>query len=55
MAPPRHWPIGLLNAGRHRVMVRAVERQGLLSTRLFVAASFVVGCMSAVALLGTAA
>jgi hypothetical protein len=43
-----------LKVGRAGVILRAVERQGLLSTRLFVAASFVVGCMAAVALLGTA-
>jgi hypothetical protein len=43
-----------LNAAPEDVIVRSVERQGLLSTRLFVAASFVAGCMFAVALLGTA-
>jgi hypothetical protein len=44
-----------LIARRENVIVRSVERQGLLSKRLFVAASFVAGCMFAVALLGTAA
>jgi hypothetical protein len=36
-------------------MVLGVEREGVLSTRLFVAASFVVFCVLAVALLGIAA
>jgi hypothetical protein len=35
-------------------MVRTVERQGLISTRLFVAATFVAGCVLAVGVLGTA-
>lgn len=36
-------------------MVLRVEREGLLSTKLCVAASFVVFCVLAVALLGVAA
>lgn len=32
-----------------------VEREGLLKTKLFVAASFIVACVLAVALLGAAA
>jgi hypothetical protein len=48
-------PIGLLNARQSGVIVNAVERQGLLSTKLFVAASFIAFCVFAVALLGTAA
>jgi hypothetical protein len=35
-------------------MVRGVEREGLISTKLFVAASFIAFCVLAVALLGTA-
>jgi hypothetical protein len=41
--------------GRHGgVIVRCVGREGLLSARLFVAASFIAFCVFAVALLGTA-
>ena len=47
-------PIGLLNGGGGGVIVRCVGREGLLSTRLFVAASFIAFCVFAVALLGTA-
>jgi hypothetical protein len=32
-----------------------MEREGLINTRLFVAASFIVACVLAVALLGAAA
>jgi hypothetical protein len=44
-----------LNGWPRGVIFRDVEREGLLSTRLFVAASFVVFCVLAVALLGIAA
>jgi hypothetical protein len=43
-----------LNGRRRDVIVRTVERQGFISTRLFVAASFVAGCVLAVGFLGTA-
>jgi hypothetical protein len=35
-------------------MVRAMKRESFISTRLFVAASFIAICVLAVALLGTA-
>jgi hypothetical protein len=44
-----------LNLRPSGVIVRRVERESLLSTRLFVAASFVLSCVLAVALLGAAA
>jgi hypothetical protein len=44
-----------LNEPREDGIVRSVERQGLISTRLFVAATFVAGCVLAVSVLGTAA
>ena len=44
-----------MNGRASGVMVLRVEREGLLSTKLFVAASFVVFCVLAVALLGVAA
>lgn len=47
-------PVGLLNGRRGSVIVRCVGREGLLSTKLFVAASFIACCVFAVALLGTA-
>ena len=47
-------PIGLLKGRRGGVIVLGVEREGLLTTRLFVAASFIAFCVFAVALLGTA-
>jgi hypothetical protein len=40
---------------RADVMVRAMERESFISTRLFVAAIFIAICVLAVALLGTAA
>jgi hypothetical protein len=36
------------------VIVRGVEREGLINTKLFVASSFIAFCVLAVALLGTA-
>jgi hypothetical protein len=45
---------GLLNRRPADVMVCTVERQGLISPRLFVAATFVAGCVLAVGVLGTA-
>jgi hypothetical protein len=47
-------PIGLLKPRGGAVIVRSVERDALISTRLFVAASFIAFCVVAVALLGTA-
>jgi hypothetical protein len=48
-------PIGPLKPSAGGVIVLGVEREGLISTKLFVAASFIVFCLLAVALLGTAA
>jgi hypothetical protein len=48
-------PIGLLKPTAGGVIVLGVEREGLVSTKLFAAASFIVFCLLAVALLGTAA
>jgi hypothetical protein len=47
-------PIDLLKPRAGTVIVRGVEREGLISTKLFVAASFIGFCVLAVALLGTA-
>jgi hypothetical protein len=47
-------PFGLLKGRWSSVIVVGVEREDLLSTKLFVAASFIVCCVFAVALLGTA-
>jgi hypothetical protein len=44
-----------LIGGRRDVIVRTMGRQGLISTRLFVAATFVAGCVLAVGALGIAA
>jgi hypothetical protein len=44
-----------LNDALSRVTLPHVEREGLFSTRLFVAASFIVFCMLAVAFLGVSA
>ena len=46
--------IGLLKGRRGGVIVLGVGREGLLTTRLFVAASFIAFCVFAVALLGIA-
>ncbi|HZB35938.1 MAG TPA: hypothetical protein VE440_07700 [Gaiellaceae bacterium] len=43
-----------MNPARELVIVRPVEREGLIGTKLFVAASFIAFCVLAVALLGTA-
>ena len=47
-------PVGPLKPRAGAVMVRGVEREGLISTKLFVAASFIAFCVLAVALLSTA-
>jgi hypothetical protein len=44
-----------LIGARRDVIVRTMGRQGLISTRLFVAATFVAGCVLAVGALGIAA
>jgi hypothetical protein len=44
-----------LKLRREAVTLRRVEREGLISTKLFVAASFIAFCVVAVALLGAAA
>ena len=46
--------IGLLKGRRGGVIVLGVEGEGLLTTRLFVAASFIAFCVFVVALLRTA-
>jgi hypothetical protein len=43
-----------LNGPQSSVIVLGVKREGLLTTRLFVAASFIAFCVFAVAVLGTA-
>jgi hypothetical protein len=44
-----------LNRRRADAKVAVMEREGFVTTRLFVAASFIVLCMLAVAVLGAAA
>jgi hypothetical protein len=49
-------PFGLLQLARENgTLRRGMERDGLITTKLFVAASFITFCVLAVALLGAAA